>query len=272
MRHASFFYGKVKMAETQISGVTGFIGELVQRNGADRSRLTAILHEVQEKYNYLPEQALRDIAVLMEIPLVDIYGVATFYSSFSTEPKGRHIVTVCMGTACHVRNSTWSPGGDLPSPGREPGETTADMMFTVETVNCLGACAMGPVMVVDGTYYGEMSASKVPRVLKNYRETEHREETPDVGPLESPEALDVYRDSARKVRYPDATSISLCCGPGCLAVGAGEVADALEVELTNQGLSNEVLVRSTGCHGFCERGPLLVVRPQGLFYQKVAAL
>ena len=269
MRHASFFFGKVKMAETQIAGVAGFIAELVQKNGADRSRLTAILHEVQEKYNYLPEQALRDIAVLMEIPLVDIYGVATFYSSFSTEPKGRHIVTVCMGTACHVRNSTGLLEEICRHLNVSPGETTADMMFTVETVNCLGACAMGPVMVVDGTYYGEMSASKVPRVLKNYRETGHREETPEVGPLESPEALEVYRVHARRVRYPDATSMSLCCGPGCLAVGAGEVADALEVELKEQGLSNEVLVRSTGCHGFCERGPLLVIRPQGLFYQKV---
>ena len=258
------------MAELRAAEVVGFVTGVVDKNGADRSRLTAILHDIQEKYNYLPEQALRDLAVLMEIPLVDIYGVATFYTSFSMEPKGRHIVTVCMGTACHVRKSTGLLEEICRYLGVNPGGTTDDMMFTVETVNCLGACAMGPIMVVDGKYFGEMNASKVPRVLKNYLKAVAETDAPPEGPLQSPEALESYRGLVRKQRYPEATSVSLCCGPGCLAVGARDVAEALATELLKHGLEDKVLVRNTGCHGFCERGPLLVIRPDNTLYQKVA--
>jgi len=148
-----------------------FVADVVEQNGAERSKLAAILHEVQREYNYLPEQALRDIAVLMEIPMTDVYGVATFYTSFSLVPKGRHIVTVCMGTACHVRNSRGILDEICRFLGISPGETTEDMAFSLETVNCLGACAMGPIMVVDGKYFGEMTGTRVGRILKSTRKT-----------------------------------------------------------------------------------------------------
>jgi NADH-quinone oxidoreductase subunit E len=147
----------------------------VEKHGAERSHLIRILHEVQREYNYLPEKALRNIAAMMDISLVDVYGVATFFRSFSLEPKGKHMVTCCMGTACHVRNS----GGVLDEAKRylgiEPGETTEDMLFSLETVNCLGACALGPVVVVDGKYYGEMTPAKVKKVLKKVADEEGRD-------------------------------------------------------------------------------------------------
>jgi NADH:ubiquinone oxidoreductase subunit F (NADH-binding)/NADH:ubiquinone oxidoreductase subunit E/Pyruvate/2-oxoacid:ferredoxin oxidoreductase delta subunit len=245
-----------------------FIRETVEDNGAERSRLTAILHRVQEEYNYLPEQALRDIATIMEIPLVDIYGVATFYTSFSLEPKGKHIVTVCMGTACHVRNSRGLLEEICRCLDVDPGETTEDRMFTVETVNCLGACAMGPVMVVDGTYYGEMKASKVPRILKKYQKADAGA-VPEEGSFATIEDLDRYRDIARDSRYPDAKSVSVCCGPGCLARGSREVADALNSTLRKAGLSQKVIERDTGCHGFCEQAPVVLIRPDNIFYVNV---
>ncbi len=256
------------MAETR-TDMTGFVRELVERHGADRSRLNSILHEVQREYDYLPEQALRDIAQLMGIPITDIYGVATFYTSFSMTPKGRHIVTVCMGTACHVRNSSGLLEEVCRHLGVEPGGTTPDMLFTVESVNCLGACSMGPIMVVDGKYYGEMNASKVARVLKRYREGE-AEAAEETRKLSSPADLEEFRARAAAERYPGTTSVSLCSGPGCLAVGSQEVLDALRLEVEKAGLDERIIVRRTGCHGFCERGPVVVVKPDGIFYQKVS--
>jgi NADH-quinone oxidoreductase subunit F len=261
-----FLPGKGQMG-AYTKSIGDFVAEVVQRNRVDRSRLTTVLHEVQEEYNYLPEQALRDVADLMGIPVADIYGVATFYTSFSLKPKGKHIVTVCTGTACHVRNSEGLLEEICRYLGVRPGETTDDMLFSLETVNCLGACAMSPIMVVDGTYYGDMNASRVERVLEKYQDAEvvSRLEWSFTSPLE----LSEYRELARSTRYSGATSISVCCGPGCLVVGSKNVAEALELALQRKGLSEKVTVKETGCHGFCERGPVIVIRPENVFYQKV---
>lgn len=140
--------------------------EAVKKYGGKRSCLIQILHEVQREYRYLPEPALRNISEAMDIPLTDIYGVATFFKAFSLEPKGKHVITCCMGTACHVRNSPGVLDELRRTLGIEPSETTEDMMFTLETVNCLGACALGPVVVVDGKYHGEVTPAKVKKILK----------------------------------------------------------------------------------------------------------
>jgi NADH:ubiquinone oxidoreductase subunit E len=128
--------------------------------------LISILEDVQEHYNYLPEKVLRAVAKKLRLPLRDVYGVATFYSAFSLKPKGEHIMTVCLGTACHVRGGqrivdTISNELDI-----KPGETTLDMKFTLETVNCLGCCAIGPILLVDGVYHGEMTPRKTLKLLE----------------------------------------------------------------------------------------------------------
>ncbi len=144
----------------------------IRKHGMGRSNLIPILHEIQKEYRYLPEDALRSVAEIMDIPLVDVYGVATFFTSFSLEPKGKHQVTMCMGTACHVRRS----GSVLEEAKRfleiEPGETTKDMLFTLETVNCLGACAMGPIVVIDGKYHGQVTPARVKQLLQNVADAE----------------------------------------------------------------------------------------------------
>jgi NADH:ubiquinone oxidoreductase subunit E len=131
--------------------------------------LIPILQDIQEKYNYLPEESLREVADRLQVPLRDVYGVATFYRSFSLTPKGKHIFTVCVGTACHVRGGarlakTISRELDI-----KPGETTEDMQFSLETVNCLGCCAIGPIMVADGEYHGQMTSQRALDLLKKYR-------------------------------------------------------------------------------------------------------
>ena len=136
------------------------------------SGLTNILQNIQDEYNYLPPQAMERVAEKMGLPLSQVLHVATFYKAFSLEPRGKHLITVCLGTACHVRG-----GARLVEQAERllkirAGGTTPDLQFTLETVNCVGSCALGPVMIVDGEYHGKMASSKVERVLKKYGELE----------------------------------------------------------------------------------------------------
>jgi len=134
-------------------------------NNNHKGKLISTLEEIQSKYGYLPEQELRAVAAETEHSLVDIYGVATFYRAFSLKPRGKHLVSVCLGTACHVRGGPAIAKEIGQQLGIEGGETTPDNEFTLETVNCLGACALGPVVVVDGHYFSNVKTSEVKGIL-----------------------------------------------------------------------------------------------------------
>jgi NADH-quinone oxidoreductase subunit E len=134
----------------------------------EKKALISILQEVQEEYNYLPQEVLRIVSKALGIPLIDIIGVATFYRAFSLEPRGKHIITVCLGTACHVRGGPKILEEFERKLNIEAGETSKDMRFTLETVACLGCCAIGPVVVVDGDYYAQTTLRKVDSILKKH--------------------------------------------------------------------------------------------------------
>jgi len=146
-----------------------YVSDLLEKNVNKRGGLISILEEIQSKYSYLPEEALRQVAEKTGRSLVDIYGVATFYKSFSLKPRGKHLVSVCVGTACHVRGANNIVKEVEQQLGVKAGETTPDKEFTLETVNCLGACALGPVVVVDGHYFPQVKASMVPEILEKSR-------------------------------------------------------------------------------------------------------
>lgn len=131
----------------------------------DRGGLIAMIEEIQDSYGYLPEEALRIVSEKTGRSLVDVYGIATFYRAFSLVPRGRHLVCACLGTACHVRGAARVVEELQRQLGIEAGETTADGEFTLETVNCLGACALGPVVVIDGRYFSKVGKSKVRQLL-----------------------------------------------------------------------------------------------------------
>jgi len=137
------------------------------RNGA--GDLIAVLQEIQDRDHYLSEKALRDVSERLCIPLIDVYSVATFFRAFSLKPRGKHVCTVCVGTACHVRGAEGILDKLSDRLGVAPGETTPDGHYTLETVNCLGCCAIGPIVVRDGKYFGEMSQSRADIVLDGYR-------------------------------------------------------------------------------------------------------
>jgi NADH-quinone oxidoreductase subunit E len=141
------------------------VRQIVESRAGHRAGLIAALQDVQGRYGYLPERALAEVARLTGRSLVDVYGVATFYQSFSLEPRGQHVVSVCLGTACHVRGAAKVLEEFERQLGVGAGQTTADMEFTLETLNCLGACALGPAVVVDGRYFSRMRRPKVAWVI-----------------------------------------------------------------------------------------------------------
>lgn len=133
-----------------------------------KEQLIALLQDVQAEFNYIPQDIIIKISQKLDIPLSQVFSVATFFKAFSLKPRGRHTITVCLGTACHVK------GGQRLVDKLErdyhllPGETTEDEKFTLETVNCLGCCAMGPVVVVDDKYEGQVTPDKLDKILKKY--------------------------------------------------------------------------------------------------------
>ncbi len=133
---------------------------VIDKHQEKRTALISILHEIQDRYNHLPEGALRKVASRLQMDLSDIYGVATFYKSFSLIPRGKHSVTLCLGTACHVRGGPKILREVKKLLNIKPGQTTEDRKFSLNVVNCLGVCAIGPVMFVDGKFYGEMNPAQ----------------------------------------------------------------------------------------------------------------
>ena len=147
------------------------IEEIVDKNGNKKAALISILQDVQDKYNYLPKDALKMVSELLCIPLIDVYCLATFYKSFSLTPRGKHLINVCLGTACHVRGAPRILDEIKRKLGIEEGGTTEDKEFSLESVNCLGACALGPVVVVDDVYHGQMTIRKVLSLLKKIQKS-----------------------------------------------------------------------------------------------------
>ena len=145
------------------------IHSIIHKHKGLKKNLIAILLDIQAENAYLPQEALRNVAAELAIPLIDVVGLATFYRAFSLKPRGRHLVTVCLGTACHVRGGPKILSEFEKRLAVEPGETTPDNRFTLETVACLGCCAIGPVVVVDQEYYGHTTIRGVNTILKKYQ-------------------------------------------------------------------------------------------------------
>ncbi len=148
------------------------INEIINQVAMGDGSLIAALEEIQERYRYLPPEALILASERLGVPLSQAYAVATFYNAFSLKPKGKHCRHVCLGTACHVRGSPQVLERLESKLGIKAGGTTRDHLFTLETVNCLGACALGPIVVTDGEYSGQMTVQKTDTLLKRLLKAE----------------------------------------------------------------------------------------------------
>lgn len=142
------------------------VTQIIQKYNSDKGFLVPILQDVQKEFNYLPREALSAVGTVLNLPMSRIYEVATFYKAFHLSPRGRHQLSLCLGTACHVRGAPLIQDNIERALDIKAGETSDDLEFTFETVNCLGACALGPILVVDEEYQGQVTLSKTNKMLK----------------------------------------------------------------------------------------------------------
>ena len=144
------------------------VASVLDKYQQDKGMLVSILQDIQEEFNYLPRESLEQVSKTLDVPFSQLYSIATFFKALRLTPRGRHLINVCMGTACHVRGAVKVLEATERELGIKSGETTDGLEFTLETVNCVGACALGPVVIVDGEYHGQMKTEKVKDMIKEY--------------------------------------------------------------------------------------------------------
>lgn len=144
------------------------IAAIIDKYSGEKGQLISILQDIQSEFYYLPKEALVQVSDTMGIPSSQVYSVATFFKAFSLKPRGKYLINVCLGTACHVRGAARVLDQIERTLAINPGETTKDLKFTLETVNCMGCCALGPVVKIDDQYFGEMGPEKVNPLLARY--------------------------------------------------------------------------------------------------------
>jgi NADH-quinone oxidoreductase subunit E len=144
------------------------IDQIIDEHHCEPSSLIQVLLEIQSEHHWLPKEALERVAQRLQVPLTRVQHIATFYKAFSLVPKGRHEIHICMGTACHVRGASRVLDAAQELTGIKPGETDLELKFSLQTVNCLGCCALGPVLEIDGKTHGKVAPAQMADVLKNY--------------------------------------------------------------------------------------------------------
>ena len=173
------------------------IREIIEAYPADRRYALAMMQDMQHAFNYIPEQGICELSAYLGCSQAQLYSMATFYKALSLTPKGEHIIKICNGTACHLRGSMNLAAELKRRLGIDPGQTTEDGQFSVELVNCLGSCALAPVMVVDATYHNKLSVDQISGILEGYAraekpsEVEARETSNDTAKLAEAEAEEV---------------------------------------------------------------------------------
>jgi NADH-quinone oxidoreductase subunit F len=234
------------------------IDAIVEELGGAQHDVIPVLQAIQEKYNFLPEEALRRVCEISEITPAQIVGVASFYSQFRFTPAGEHMIKVCVGTACHVKGAEQVYDAVKRELGLGEGEdTTASRSYTIEKVNCLGCCTLAPVVQIDSTTYGHVSTSQVAGVISDFESQKG-----DSG--------------KKKYKYADGKEVKgeirIGLGSCCVASGSDEIRDAVRETIDRNGLN--VKMKHVGCVGMCHQVPLVEVVPaQGepTLYSKVKA-
>ena len=234
--------------------IEGIVGEI----GTQQHAVIPILQAIQERYNYLPEEALRRVCEITEITPGKIVGVASFYSQFRFTPAGQHMIKVCVGTACHVKGAEQVYDAVKRELGLEEEEDTTDSgKYTVEKVNCLGCCTLAPVVQIDQTTYGHVSTSTVASILSDF---------------ESQTGV----SGKKRYKYADGTEVKgeirIGLGSCCVASGSDEIRDAVKDTIDRNGLN--VKLKHVGCVGMCHQVPLVEVVPtegESTLYSKVKA-
>ena len=240
--------------EVDLKDIDGIVNEV----GSGQNAVIPVLQAIQNRYNYLPEEALRRVCEISEITPARIVGVASFYSQFRFKPAGEHIIKVCVGTACHVKGAVQVYDAMKRELGLEKSEDTTDSGdYTIEKVNCLGCCTLAPVVQIDEVTYGHVSTSKVGTIISDF-------ESQQGG------------DGKKQYKYADGGEVTgeirIGLGSCCVASGSDEIRDSLSDTIDRNGLN--VNLKHVGCVGMCHQVPLVEVVPaegETILYSKVKA-
>ena len=230
-----------------------FIGSIVEEIGRGSEFVIPILQAIQDRYRYLPKSILQHVCEITEITPSQITGVSTFYSQFRHQPVGQHVISVCHGTACHVKGSGLIQDALYRQLGISGDEDTdAEGIFTVQKVACLGCCTLAPVIQIDGITYGHLTSDVIPKVLDDFLSSEHS--------LSHSELEDGLLVS--EAENLDGSEIRLGLGSCCIAKGSDQVRDALLKTVRKLGIRTKV--KRVGCVGICHQTPLVeIVMPDG---------
>ena len=263
------------------------VDAILARYPSDESSLVMVLQDVQSQFHFLPCEALDHVSERLEVPRSKVFSVATFYKVFALKPQGRTVIKICKGTACHVRGAQLLEDELCRQLGGGVGGTTADLGFTVETVNCVGACAMAPVVVVGEKYHRDVKPARVQKLIKGAAKDAAAAAARPVlvpAPVEhfaSPVELSERARLAARTNERLLGRIQVCGGTGCMAAGAREVHEALRGAAEKAGLRFRVELRPcaeaepehllslNGCQGLCQKGPLVHLLPSDVLYTHV---
>ena len=238
--------------------ITGIVDRIVGRIGKTTDKVIPLLQAIQQEFNYLPEEALQRVCDTTDIVPSSVYGIATFYSQFRLRPVGKHIIKVCVGTACHVKGAMLVHDAlrrELKLHNHE--DTDAGGTFTIEQVACLGCCTLAPVVQIDDVTYGHVTTGKVPEILDDFLHLKRSPAAPAVAPT---------LDGVERVQGEIRIGLGSCC------VASGSAAVKSEIENTLRRNNIHVNVKHVGCVGICNQVPILEIQKPGeapSFYAKI---
>jgi len=242
---------------------------ILGRYPRDESSLVMVLQDIQAEFRFLPCEALEQVAQELCVPRSRVFSVSTFYKVFSHEPRGRTVIQICKGTACHVRGAELIEHELCRELNLPVGGTTEDGELTIETVNCVGACALAPVVVTGDRYHADVKPSRIRRLLRDATSAAAAASAPVNGKAVAapprfahPGVLLAFHDEARERAAAESAHLKVCGGPGCLAAGSRQVRDSL-------AKAGSTPVSLTGCQGLCQQGPLVQVAPEDVLYTHV---
>lgn len=238
--------------------ITGIVDGIVERIGKTADKVIPLLQAIQQEFNFLPEEALQRVCATTDIVPSSVYGIATFYSQFRLRPVGKHIIKVCVGTACHVKGAMLVHDAlrrELKL--HEHEDTDASGTFTIEQVACLGCCTLAPVVQIDDVTYGHVTTGKVPEILDDFLHLKKSPAAPAIGPS---------LDGIERVQGEIRIGLGSCC------VASGSAAVKTEIENTLRRNNIHVNVKHVGCVGICNQVPILEIQKPGeapSFYAKI---
>ena len=235
------------MTVLNTSKIVEVVDQAVERIGRSQEAAIPLLQELQKQFRFLPKDALKRVCEITDITPADLEGVSTFYSQFRHSPMGRHLISVCHGTACHIKGANEVTEAIQRHLGLSAdNDTSTDEQFTLQKVACLGCCTLAPAVLIDDVTYGHITAHQVPKMLEAFIEY-------------SKQAKRASREEIYSQPRKDIGELRIGLGSCCVSRGSGKLLDALEETMSRTGI--EVRIKHVGCVGMCHQTPLLEVIP-----------